>query len=342
MRRYRLPMVPAFGYGFFGVDPKKQAGLGGTVSPSSWLAPSPHHRAHWSPAFATWKPSLWPLKPKRGKGRGPVTFDVKMLLKNLETELQHTTFDGTCLTFYTMMLGWDFSPMNVQLPETLKKVIQQYLISWMFHNTVCGEGTPIHKTLLIWKYVFRIPKTCDFTTETLGANPQGPCFNCFQTAKAFVPTGPRSFSTKAGLFFSKGKIAQVIGATHGWNLRRFFGGTKKSNSNVDFEYPVPMSWNAQNRETLKNSWLCQCNNLLPSYFKFNTLLAKRKTQSRQKKNTPYAKTKSQYQFFLPCTPPTTRKSKNDQAIQQMTYSLWVSWVLRLNNDRFSPSISSSS
>lgn len=187
---------------FFGVDPKKQAGLGGTVSPSSWLAPhliiehiEAQHSQHGSQAFG--------LETKRGKEG--VTFDVKMLLKNLETELQHTTFDGTCLTFYTMMLGWDFSPMNVQLPETLKKVIQQYLISWMFHNTVCGEGTPIHKTLLIWKYVFRIPKTCDFTPETLGANPQGPCFNCFQLPRRLFQRGPGPSPPRQACSSARGK-----------------------------------------------------------------------------------------------------------------------------------------
>ena len=136
-----------------------------------------------------------------------------MLLKNLETELQHTTFDGTCLTFYTMMLGWDFSPMNVQLPETLKKVIQQYLISWMFHNTVCGEGTPIHKTLLIWKYVFRIPKTCDFTPETLGANPQGPCFNCFQLPRRLFQRGPGPSPPRQACSSARGK-------SHRWSVPR--------------------------------------------------------------------------------------------------------------------------
>ena len=181
MRRYRLPIVPAFETpGSLGSTPKKQAGLGGTVSPSScWLAPhliiehiEAQHSQHGSQAFG--------LETKRGKGRGPVTFDVKMLLKNLETELQHTTFDGTCLTFYTMMLGWDFKPMNVQLPETLKKVIQEYLISWMFHNTVCGDETrSIRPCLLICGGYFyvRIPQW----KHRLNLGSQGCCFtasNC--------------------------------------------------------------------------------------------------------------------------------------------------------------------
>lgn len=210
-----------------------------------------------------------------------------MLLKNLETELQHTTFDRRCRTFYTNDFLDGIKPMNVQLPETLKKVIQQYLISWMFHNTVCGDET---RSIRPWKEIcggFR--KRKDFSMEN-HLKPWEPIprvgFYRFQLPRRLG----RSFSTKAGLFFSKGKIAQVIGATHGWNLPDILE-SPKSNSKLILLHILSRTLETQKIANTKKTVgaLCQFNNWLPSYFKFNTLLAKRKTQSRHQKTGPMPK-----------------------------------------------------
>ena len=129
----------------------KKAMYSSSTSPSSWCwHPSPHRRAHWSPAFAAWKPSLWPWKMVERMGH----IWCENVLKNLETEwnILHLTEDAS------LFIQWcrdGIKPMFSYL-KLQKKYCNDtsYYGPWMFYNIVCGDY-PIHnihkthKTFLI-------------------------------------------------------------------------------------------------------------------------------------------------------------------------------------------------
>ena len=102
-----------------------------------------------------------------------------------------------------------------------------YYGPWMFYNIVCGITQSVISIRLTrpFLYVAYIGEDSSLHLKKPLVSPlfviqQAKVALLLSTAKVFIirilyPTGWRSFSTKAGLFFSKGKIAQVMGATHG-------------------------------------------------------------------------------------------------------------------------------